>query len=425
MPHCVCSSNSLNVFIRSIAGLELRQLQHSGSHSIRRSINALNCPQQQRSYSVIYRRNYSAQAESSRDGFASSTDANMSADTAAGAGSSHSTSQAVVDEKNEQDEKTSVGQSDQNSSQAVPTRSRQENRSARKARRVAAGTFYPQRVARVAAVKEERAAKRAAIKAAVKSIRNEQITESRAERGSKSGSLPSVANLGVDETEDSSKRRARKTGRKHESGRASNVTESGEAMEDTAKAAQTKPKTRTRQPTTSNHEDSIVQSILMEVEQGKPPKPPRKTQADKKASGAKSATAELQGDLEDGTFAQPKKPEKPAWAVQKEALKEKLGGAAWNPRKRLSPDSLNGIRALHESDPKIFTTPVLAQHFKITPDAIRRILKSNFRPNEKEIEDRRHRWEKRGIDRRAGIEAQKTRSRTAHYIKDILNPIRV
>lgn len=109
----------------------------------------------------------------------------------------------------------------------------------------------------------------------------------------------------------------------------------------------------------------------------------------------------------------PQEDTRPTWQIQKEALKAKFGGEPWMPRKRLSPDSLNGIRALHDSDPETYSTPVLAQHFKITPEAIRRILKSKWRPNEEEIEDRKRRWEKRGELRRQGIREQDGRSRMA------------
>ncbi|KAH7359877.1 required for respiratory growth protein 9, mitochondrial [Pyrenochaeta sp. MPI-SDFR-AT-0127] len=87
---------------------------------------------------------------------------------------------------------------------------------------------------------------------------------------------------------------------------------------------------------------------------------------------------------------------RPSWQVQKAALKEKLGGEAWNPRKRLSPDTMEGIRHLHATQPAKFTTPVLADHFKVSPEAIRRILKSKWRPSDEEHEARMHRWDKRG-----------------------------
>lgn len=87
-----------------------------------------------------------------------------------------------------------------------------------------------------------------------------------------------------------------------------------------------------------------------------------------------------------------KKPEN--WQVQKAALKEKFAGG-WNPPKKLSPDALDGIRHLHAKAPEQFTTAVLAREFEMSPEAIRRILKSRWRPTEDEMDSRRQRWEKR------------------------------
>ena len=84
------------------------------------------------------------------------------------------------------------------------------------------------------------------------------------------------------------------------------------------------------------------------------------------------------------------------WAIQKRALKEKFGEQGWMPRKRLSPDALEGIRTLHAQYPETYSTPVLAERFKVSPEAIRRILKSKWRPSEPEEEERKRRWEKRG-----------------------------
>ncbi|KZF19994.1 hypothetical protein L228DRAFT_250414 [Xylona heveae TC161] len=84
------------------------------------------------------------------------------------------------------------------------------------------------------------------------------------------------------------------------------------------------------------------------------------------------------------------------WQIQKDALKEKLSGQAWAPRKRLSPDAVEGIRALHEQYPDKYTTPYLAEQFHVSPEAIRRILKSNWRPSEEERAKRLQRWENRG-----------------------------
>ena len=88
--------------------------------------------------------------------------------------------------------------------------------------------------------------------------------------------------------------------------------------------------------------------------------------------------------------------EKERWQIDKAILKGKFKGEAWNPRKRVSPDALAGIRSLSASQPDIYNTATLAQHFKMSPEAIRRILKSKWQPSEEEAEDRRKRWEKRG-----------------------------
>jgi hypothetical protein len=89
-------------------------------------------------------------------------------------------------------------------------------------------------------------------------------------------------------------------------------------------------------------------------------------------------------------------PPRESWMVQKAALKEKFKDEAWNPRKRLSPDALAGIRAIHAQFPETYTTAVLAEKFAVSPEAIRRILKSKWTPKEEEEEDRKRRWFTRG-----------------------------
>ncbi|PTU19495.1 hypothetical protein P175DRAFT_0503030 [Aspergillus ochraceoroseus IBT 24754] len=89
----------------------------------------------------------------------------------------------------------------------------------------------------------------------------------------------------------------------------------------------------------------------------------------------------------------PKK-KREAWQIQKDALRKKFE-VGWSPPKKLSPDALEGIRHLHAVAPDQFTTPVLAEQFKVSPEAIRRILKSKWRPSVDELENRRQRWEKR------------------------------
>ncbi|KAJ9608105.1 Required for respiratory growth protein 9 mitochondrial [Cladophialophora chaetospira] len=92
----------------------------------------------------------------------------------------------------------------------------------------------------------------------------------------------------------------------------------------------------------------------------------------------------------------PKKKAREPWQAQKGALENKFGDEGWNPRKRLSPDAMEGIRALHEEDPERWSTPVLAEHFKVSPEAIRRILKSKWKPKDDlESQKRKERWARR------------------------------
>lgn len=54
------------------------------------------------------------------------------------------------------------------------------------------------------------------------------------------------------------------------------------------------------------------------------------------------------------------------------------------------------LRTLHAEYPEQFTPQKLHEHFGVSLDAIKRILKSSWKPSEDEEDDRRDRWEKRG-----------------------------
>ncbi|KAI9695208.1 MAG: Required for respiratory growth protein 9 mitochondrial [Bogoriella megaspora] len=114
------------------------------------------------------------------------------------------------------------------------------------------------------------------------------------------------------------------------------------------------------------------------------------------AQSRSSAKDHLSSTHESGEENGNKNKSRELWQIQKAALKEKLKDEPWNPRKKLSPDAMEGIRALHKSDPEQFSTPILANQFKVSPDAIRRILKSKWTPSEVETENRRQRWDRRG-----------------------------
>lgn len=83
------------------------------------------------------------------------------------------------------------------------------------------------------------------------------------------------------------------------------------------------------------------------------------------------------------------------WKTQKAALQTKFPDG-WKPRRRLSPDAIDGIRTLHAQSPSIYTTKVLSESFDVSPEDIRRILRSKWTPNAKEKEERSERWIRRG-----------------------------
>ncbi|KAI5458009.1 hypothetical protein BGZ63DRAFT_392443 [Mariannaea sp. PMI_226] len=115
-------------------------------------------------------------------------------------------------------------------------------------------------------------------------------------------------------------------------------------------------------------------------------------------------TGPLALDFNGPSVEEPKQ-DKPLWKIQKEALKEKFP-EGWNPRKRLSPDALAGIRALNAQFPDVYTTSTLASRFEVSPENIRRILKSKWQPNSDEERRRQDRWYKRGMqiwDQQAAI----------------------
>jgi hypothetical protein len=106
----------------------------------------------------------------------------------------------------------------------------------------------------------------------------------------------------------------------------------------------------------------------------------------------------LEADLKPAPTPSPihRKPASETWQIQKAALAKKFGAEGWNPRKKVSPDTQDGIRDLHAQDPERWSTPNLANHFKISPEAIRRILSSKWKPkDEAAMQKRREQWAKR------------------------------
>lgn len=81
------------------------------------------------------------------------------------------------------------------------------------------------------------------------------------------------------------------------------------------------------------------------------------------------------------------------WKVQKAALQKKFG-MGWAPFKKLSPKAIDWVKELHNSAPEL-TTEKLSEIFKVSPEAIRRILKSNWTPYPEEAQEQERRWGKR------------------------------
>ncbi|KAL1966117.1 hypothetical protein VTN77DRAFT_4865 [Rasamsonia byssochlamydoides] len=147
-------------------------------------------------------------------------------------------------------------------------------------------------------------------------------------------------------------------------------------------------------------QDDLAEGAQPSVEESNSTAINEASKPEKKAKNNKEKSKKKKGDADEVSAAKPtqtetkKKKKKEPWQVHKEAMKRKFKDG-WNPPKRLSPDALDGIRHLHASAPDKFTTPVLAEEFKVSPEAIRRILKSKWRPSEEEMEDRRRRWRRR------------------------------
>ena len=86
----------------------------------------------------------------------------------------------------------------------------------------------------------------------------------------------------------------------------------------------------------------------------------------------------------------------PEWKKQTVAIKKKLNGHKWNPMKKLSRSEMESIRFLKSQFSNLSASD-LGHQFKVSPEVIRRILKSKWQPNEDEMVKIQHRWKKRGL----------------------------
>jgi len=93
------------------------------------------------------------------------------------------------------------------------------------------------------------------------------------------------------------------------------------------------------------------------------------------------------------SFAEHERP--PVHHISKKAMREPTPVAAqlhrermkrsfpegWSPPHKLSRQAMGGLRVLHMHDPHTFSTPTLAEKFRVSPEAVRRILRGKWEPS--------------------------------------------
>ncbi|ODQ79092.1 hypothetical protein BABINDRAFT_162157 [Babjeviella inositovora NRRL Y-12698] len=84
----------------------------------------------------------------------------------------------------------------------------------------------------------------------------------------------------------------------------------------------------------------------------------------------------------------------PEWAKRDTTIKRKIGGGPWKPTNKVSRDTMEGIRAFKTQFPHSDNQKI-GQLFKLSPESVRRILKSNWKPTGDEEIKLAARWEKR------------------------------
>ncbi|EPS45065.1 hypothetical protein H072_980 [Dactylellina haptotyla CBS 200.50] len=109
------------------------------------------------------------------------------------------------------------------------------------------------------------------------------------------------------------------------------------------------------------------------------------------SSSSSSRDGRNQTDVQPRTYDE----DTPSWLIHKDAVKTKLKGKTWKPFSRLSPAAVATLKQLKAENPGM-TVEEYAPIFKISPDALRRILRSKWQPTAAEEEDRAERWKRRG-----------------------------
>lgn len=103
----------------------------------------------------------------------------------------------------------------------------------------------------------------------------------------------------------------------------------------------------------------------------------------KSMSKGKEKAKEVDPDEHPHPQEKPSLSQYPSYRRHRDEIK-RLFPAGWNPTRKLSREAMDGLRLLNKHDPETFNTPTLAERFKISPEAVRRILRSKWTPSKEE-----------------------------------------
>jgi len=85
----------------------------------------------------------------------------------------------------------------------------------------------------------------------------------------------------------------------------------------------------------------------------------------------------------------------PGWLRHRFAMKERTEFKYWRPHKKVSREVMDKIRWLHNKLPEEYNAEKLSKHFKISPESIRRILKSRFIPDSEVLERQEQKYKEK------------------------------
>jgi len=112
-------------------------------------------------------------------------------------------------------------------------------------------------------------------------------------------------------------------------------------------------------------------------------------------------------------------------SAPEQADSNEQGKRPWQPTKKLTFAAMAGLKALHGADPEKFTRPVLSERFGISEEAVRRILKSDFRQREADAGEMEveARPATRGRDRNEGRTLKGTKWDRSNLASESYSPV--